>query len=331
MKKQLIVVLAGLLALPLAANPRDFAGDGRTPAEHMIVYDPLEIERKEPSFWWRPSEQTPEAQLVLAQRYEAEDRLKKARNAYNDLVHAWHSAPEAVTAQQAIARIYEKQGKYQDAYDENIYLLAHFSGQFPLDPILDKTFKLANLLAENRRGWFGIDLIGANALRENYQRIIHFAPRWQRAPEVLLRIGALYESDGRYTEALATYSRILTAFPETQLKDDIIYRVCESLLKLAKSKSQDSEKLKECENRLALMIRSNPKHPGRDTFEEWQQEIYAMRRELSYNKAKFYDNRKYSAAVTKDAYAKFLSEFPDAPQRDAIAARLTELAPSAAQ
>ncbi len=324
MKTHLLLIAALTLTAPAMAYYPD-TGDGKNPAERMLTTDPLEVERKESSFWWRPSEKTPEAQLARARAYEAEGRLRKARNAYNDLVHEWHSSPQAVTAQLAIASIYEKQEAWQDAYDENIYLLAHFSGQFPLEPVLDKTFRLANLLAENNRGWFGIDLSGPTALRQNYERILHFAPRWSRAAETLLRIGALYEAEGYYTRAFNTYVKILVSFSDTPLRNDVVYRSNETLLKMARNESQDSEKLRECENLIALSIRNNPLHPSVPLFESWKEEINAMRRTLAYSQAKFYDTRQHSIDAARRAYRKFLLDFPSAPQAQEVNARLIEL------
>lgn len=331
MKTHLFLIAALALTAPALAYTPDYAGDGKTPAERMIIEKPFEIDRKAPSFWWRPSEKDPAAQLALAKKYETEGRLRKARNAYNDLVHEWHSAPEAVTAQLAIAAIYEKQAAWQDAYNENIYLLAHFSGQFPLEPVLENAFRLANLLAENNTGWFGLDLTGHTALRQNYERIVHFAPRWSRAAETYLRIGALYENEAYYTEAFATYARLLTAFPNTPLRDDVLYRANETLLKMARNEAQDAEKLRDCENLIALSIRNNPLHPKIPTFETWRDEIHAMRRALAYSQAKFYDTRRHNVKAARHAYRNFLRDFPEAEQGPAIIARLAELDQPAAQ
>jgi hypothetical protein len=69
-----------------------------------------------------------------------------------------------------------------------------------------------------------------------------------------------------------------------------------------------------------------PSHAHVATFAEWQKEIYLMRQKRSYEKAVFYDNpQAYSIEAAINAYKAFLREFPEAPQKESVNARIAAL------
>lgn len=325
---QKILILLVLLApfAYLQAQYRDYSRMGKTPAELQFIDDPLEIELKEPSwFWHNPKCDTAEDQLIFATRLETEGKWEDALEAYEDLVHEWHATPEALTAQLAIARLHAAHNQTQAAYDADIYLLAHFSGRFELEPILKDAVAQADLITTKdlartfRRN-------SSAALRANYERIIHFAPRWPRVPELLLKIATLYLNSEEYDSAITICDRIVIDWTSYDKLDDVITTYCTACRKQADKWSNDTGRLQHLEQLLDGAQRFYPTHPLREQFATWQQEIYLMRRDCSYEKATFYDNpAAYSVEAAAEAYRAFLRMFPDAPQAEQARARLAEL------
>lgn len=324
--RALFVVSAAFCAVMARAQYQDYSRMGKTPAELRFIEDPMDVELKEPSWLWHnPRMGTPSEQLAYAAGLEREGRAEKAAEAYDDLVHEWHATPEALTAQLAIARLWSGLGEAQKAYDADIYLLAHFNGRFVLEPVLKDAVAQADLLTARNQGR-AFRLASGKALRENYERIIHFAPRWPRVPELLLRIALLYAQDGEYGSAITVCDRILVDWPGCPKTDEAVRVYCQACRNQADVWRNDTGRLRHLERLIAGARTFRPGHPDAALFDAWQQEIYALRRAAAYGQAAFYDNpAAYSAEAALLAWQGFLRDFPDAPQAPAVRARVAEL------
>ncbi|MEG2724928.1 MAG: hypothetical protein RR982_03655 [Kiritimatiellia bacterium] len=329
MRYLLLASLLSFTVLTVQAQYQDYSRMGKTPAELQFIDDPMIIELKEPSWWFfNPSKASPQDQLTFAVELEQRGDKKAALSAYDALVHEWHATAEALAAQLALARLNAELGNVQAAYDAEIYLLAHFSGRFTLEPILVDVFAQADTLAarNEKETLFGFKFASRQAMRQNYERIIHFAPRWARVPDLLLRIGELYEADEEYASALTIYDRIIVKWQGYAAMDTVIYRYCAACREQANQWRNDTGRLRHLERLIAGARAYRSTHASAAKFDTWQQEIYLMRRNGSYEKAAFYDNAKtYSIDAAIRAYQTFLQEFPDAPQAQAVTARIAEL------
>lgn len=308
---------------------QDYSRMGRTPAELLFLTDPMEVELKEPSwFWHSPKKGSPAEQLAYAQGLEREGAREKAVEAYDDLVHEWHATPEALAAQLAIARLESAAGNAQAAYDADLYLLAHFGGRFELEPVLQDAAAQADFLAGRELGRT-FRLASGKALRENYERIIHFAPRWRRVPDLLLRIAELYQEEGEFASAITVCDRLIVDWPTYSGMDEVVALYCRACRRQADVWRNDVGRLAHLEKLLGGACVFRPTHPEVAQFRQWMREVYLLRRERAYRNAAFYDNPSaYSPEAAALAYQAFLRDFPDAPQADAIRARLAALAPA---
>lgn len=324
--KKFLLLPALFCSTLLLAQYQDYSTMGKTPSELQFIDDPLKIELKEPSwFWHNPKKDTAEEQLIYALSLEREGDWEDAIEAYDDLVHEWHATPEALTAQLSIARLNALHQQTQAAYDADIYLLAHFAGRFELDPVLSDAVAQADLLTAQDLGRTFRRNSGA-ALRANYERIIHFAPRWPRVPELLLKIAEIYMHSEEYDSAVTICDRIIVDWSSNINVDEVLTTYCTACRKQADVWQNDTGRLRLLEDLIGGARAYAPSHANNTTFAEWQKEIYIMRRNRSYEKATFYDNPKaYSIEAAIGAYQTFLREFPDAPQAEQVRARLAEL------
>ncbi len=299
---------------------------GKTPAELMFIDDPMEVELKEPSwFWHNPKKDSPELQLAYAVQLEREGEIKDALEAYNDLVHEWHATPEALTAQLALARIYSAEGKTQRAYDADIYLLAHFSGRFELEPVLKDAVAQADLLATTEQDKT-LRLHSGDTLRGNYERIIHFAPRWHRTPDLLMKIAELYMTDEEYGSVITVCDRIIADWRNYERLDELMYLYCSACRQQASARANDMGRLQQMERLIKGALRFYPDHPDRETFIAWTEEIAQMRHDLAYSLTFFYDNPKaYSREAAELAYRNFLRDYPDSPKAAEVRERVAQM------
>ena len=328
MKARTLFLLLGLaLASAAWAQYRDYAQMGKTPAELQFIDDPLEIEKKEPAWWFwnKPKMDTAADQLAYAAELERAGKQRRAVSAYNDLVRQWHTAPEALYAQLSIARLESAMGNASAAYDADIYLLAYFAGHFKSGPVLEDAVAQADqMVAQNREGKIKFRL--GSGLRANYERIIHFAPRWERVPELMVKIAEIYVQDEEYASAITVCDRLFIDWPAYEKLDDVVDLYCDACRRLADQWQNDTGRLKHLEQLISGAIIFRPAHPNAALFGRWKQEIYELRRARSYEKATFYDNSEaYSLEAAIRAYQTFLREFPDAPQVAHVRERLAEL------
>lgn len=310
-----------------SAQYQDYSRMGKTPAELKFIDDPLEIERKEPSWWFwnRPEKDSAADQLTYAAELERAGKVSQAIEAYDELVHEWHATQEALYAQLAIARLESARGRAQAAYNADIYLLAYFSGLFTAGPVLEDAVAQADFIVEEERQR-SIKLRMGSGLRANYERIIHFAPRWERVPDLLMKIANLYMEDGEYASAITVFDRLIVDWPQYERLDEVVWTYCEACRKMADAWARDTGRLKLLERLLAGALVFRPMHPGREQITQWKQEVMALRRVEAYKKACFYDNPKaYDPMAALLAYQAFLQEFPEAPEAPRVRARISAL------
>ena len=322
------MVLSGLLLAATGLGQyRDYSRVGRTPAELQFFDDPMEVEKKEPAWWFwnKPKKESAAEQLTYAAGLERAGQVAKAVRAYDDLVRTWHTSEEALYAQLAIARLESAAGHAQAAFDADIYLLAYFSGHFESRKVLEDAVAQADLMVERERGR-SVKLRLGSGLRANYEKVIHYAPRWERVPGLLLKIAELYEADGEFASAITVCDRIFVDWPSYEGLDEVLEIYCGACRRLADQWRNDAGRLAHLNRLLLGAVIYRPGHPKRELFQQWAQEVLTMRRELAYASARFYDNAKaYSVEATIQAYQTFLRDFPDAPEAEGVRARLAEL------
>lgn len=314
------------------AQYRDYSRMGKTPAELRFIENPNDVELKEPSwFWYNPKYDTSDEQLRYADNLYREGEIEAAAEAYNDLVHEWHSSAEALRAQLMLAQIHDELGNTRTAYEEYLYLLAYFAGRFELEPVLKSLLRLADAMVyEDQQATLG--KYSTTRLRANYENIIHYAPRWSEVPTMLLNIANLYAAEGNYSSTLTICDRIVVQWSNYDQMETVVEVYCSACYKLAQQWKNDTGQLLKVERLLVGAMKYAPEHPNQETYKQWAQDIYEMRRNRSYEKALFYDNpAAYPIDSTILAYEQFLEDFPDANEAEQARARLNELRESHAQ
>jgi len=318
-----IPVVALALLLPALAAFGQIGSGGASPTAEFKETDPYEKpERKEPSMWHRPGADTPAEQLALANRYEQEGRHSRAISANNALVHKWHSSPEAVRAQQNMARLLEEDGQYEDAFLEYQYLITYFAGHFPFLDVLDHQYRCANALSTAKNKFLGIPTRSVGDIRRMYERILINGPNWVKAPEVAMRIGELRESENEIPEAVAAYEQVQNRFPNTETAHDAAYRAatCSSQFSLAHPRDEKSRN-----DAVAALNAFLKKYPGdalNETLRGYLKDLEQQTVAAAYAQAAFYDHNRHDRTAAIAAYRDFQRRFPDVPQARDAAARL---------
>lgn len=317
-------VVGGLFAQNPAANGRrGYATD------YFDGFSALDedsrIPQKEKSFWYSVSEKDAASQLAYAQRMEKEGSFRAARKGYEALVREWPATKEALQAQLNLSAMFEREGKYEKAFDEYQYTIVHFAGNCPYYQILDRQFRIANSLLHNNKSMFGWTLSGLSPIREKFEQIVRNAPRSTKAAEAMLIIGGIREQETELKEAIQVYDGLLNRFPASEQADVAAYRSARCRYVLAKEEVDHEPRCREALAFLKALLARRPNHAQKSDLLAWQKELNALLVEQNYRATVFYDSKVRSVKPAKEAYKNFLREFGDSKYAPQVKQRLAEL------
>jgi len=326
MKKRIWLAFAVLVPV-LYAQQEDPSSAGFT-GDRAAIYmdqDSMKVERKESSWFWETKMKNPKDQFAWGEELLKRGSRRSARVAFDELVREWHASPEAAKAQMEVAAIYEENGNLERAYEEYLYLVVYFAGQCPYNTVLDKCFQLANAILHDNKSILGFTLASNTFHRENFERILYYAPRWYRAPEVLIIIGALHEDDGNFPLAAKVYDTIVSRFPNSSQCEDAVYRSAFCHYSEANIQKENEARCRDSIMAIRALLARFPNHPRKGEIQKFYDELNVKLELLNYNMACFYDSKQRNEKAARTAYERFIREFPDSQRVPAIRQRLSEL------
>ena len=284
--------------------------------------------RKGPSFFHRPAEESAAAQLALAQRLEADGKLRAAANAYQALVHAWHSSPQGWKAQLGLARVMEERRRYIRAFNEYQYLAENYAGRFPFDDVLEEQARIANHVMSARRAAVGPfkGIAFPDRALPLYAKIVQNAPEWKGAPEAQFRLGTLYQQTKDYTSAVVAFETLRYRYLNAPQIESADFRNAECLYALARSRPRDETTCRDAISALAAFLVGHPDSEdagaAREMLDQQKEQLAAM----YYVRAIFYDrHRKRKPRAALIAYEDFIDKFPTSPLAEKARNRLDYL------
>lgn len=284
---------------------------------------------KEPRvIFGRPAKKTPAEQLVYAKALEQQGHVRKARKAFNALVHSWGYAPEAATAQIGVAALYEMGGNFKDAFREYQYYIDYFADGggdgVSFNDILASQFGVANALrVKMNGGWFSSP--GADLVAAMFGRIARNAPDWERAPECLMLQASCFESDKKYLDAIPIYEALAVRYPRSAFSTDALFRAAGCRYMTTKRYPRDERTLR---NALAAGIKAMRADPGHELAEELSARIVELSSRLTatnFEKAEFYERIRKHPQAAIVAYRQFLADFPTAAEAGEARERIRQL------
>jgi tetratricopeptide (TPR) repeat protein len=283
------------------------------------------IARKEPSLFLRPKKSDPASQLERARDFETRGKRSAALSAYRALIHTWHQAPEALPAQQAIARIFEERGLHDRAFQEYQYLLTHFAGQAPYLDVVARQYELANHLDVPRRNFLGLNLRSPESSRLRFEQIARNAPNWVRTPEVLLKVGACLEDENEPTAAADLYARLQARYPKSAAAPEAAGREITCRYTLAHKHPKDEGLRLRAMTAMDAAMAAHPNHPDRARVLAWREELGERQAEAAYERALFYDSISKQPRAALHAYREFLRQYPGSSRTAAVRERVRQL------
>jgi outer membrane protein assembly factor BamD (BamD/ComL family) len=291
---------------------------------HVLEADD-KLEQKETSLWFSVTEETPAKQLAYCRKAFAEGYLRRARKGYEALIREWPTTREAAEAQLGLAQLYEARKRYARAFEEYQYLLTFYSGACPYNEILERQYKIANLLRADNKSMFGLDLGESEENRLRYEQIVRNAPRSELAPKCMLIVGDIRREEKEMAEAIKVYDGLLNRFPTTPEAEIAAFFAAQARYERAKIQKSNEANMRDARAFMKSVQQIMPAHPQREQLAQWEVELTAQLEEHSYATALFYDTKQRNTASAIAAYQRFLSEFRNSQYAERVRERLAEL------
>jgi len=326
----MIFVMTGLLTMAAAAQTypgstyqRGYATDRFEGFEAFGLDE--RIQQKTRSFWFSVRADTPAGQLAYARAELAKGNLRAARKGFEALVREWPASPEAPEAQLDLARLYEQRQKFTRAFDEYQYLLTFYAGVCPYDEVLDRQFKIANLLLHDNISMFGLVLSGTDSARKRFEQVVRNAPSSPLAPQAMLIVGGIRMSEKDTDEAIKVYDGLLNRYGESEQATDAAYLSAKCRYDRASKHTYNEAHCRDAISFLRAVTARMPRHPQIGEMTKWLEELSVQLEEQSYRNAVFYDTRQRNRSAALMAYNSFLKEFRDSKYAEQVRNRIAEL------
>ncbi len=263
--------------------------------------------------WYRyPNKETDSKQEKFAYALYQTGYLRKAANAYQALVYAWPDSRKAAPAQLALAKIQQKRGRYEEAFDEYQYLIDNYPSQFNYPEVLEFQFQIATYLMHARTGQF-LMLPGFQSPERAlplFEKLIRNAPSWEKAPLAQFNIGKIHEMNDNLEEAVTAYELLQNRHPASPWTGHASFREAYCLFQLSDQRMNDENALNAARAALVDFIRSYPASPDVGQAETYLRTLNTRRATMAFERARFYDRNSRHPESALLAYEDFLKNFP---------------------
>lgn len=287
-----------------------------------------EASRRGWSLFSRPRKKTPQAQLAYADALLDRGALKKAAKQYRLLARYWPEEPEAARAQYQYARLLDRLGKIEDAFDEYQKLFDRYPQQSPYEAVLQRQFEIAKELMNTRRGRFLI-FPGFQAPERAiplFEKIVANGPEWTNAPEAQFLIGRAHELNFEYEEAIVAYGMVQQRYQDSPFSEEASYRLVLCWRKLADEQRQNQQILKSAWTAAMFFLNAYPMSKHAAEVRDISRQLLDRLAKIAYQIADYYDRIAKKPAAAQAAYESCLREFPQTDWARKAEARLAELA-----
>lgn len=265
--------------------------------------------------WSNPKyavKETPSEQLTYADQLYLERNYKDAIGEYKKLIKHYPRSREASEAQFFIGKVYQDQGKPQQAFLEYQTVIDKYPFSERSAEIIQNQYDIGVALLEDpKRGNF-MDAVTGNDIEvlDIFRKVIKNAPYGELAAPSQYKI-ALYLSEKRmYQEARDEFEMVINDYPETQWAEAANYQIAMLDAKRSTGAQYDQQIT---ETAIDELKEFSIKYPDAALSENAKNQVAELRAKEAESKivvAEFYEKQKnYKAADIY--YKKVLDQYND--------------------
>lgn len=280
-------------------------------------------------------EETSKEQLDKGERFEKDNKLEEAKDAYRALVKAWPMSPNAPEGQFRFGVMLFKLYDFQFSFKEFQKCLERYPDTEHFDEILKYQYDIACLFlaGERQKVWKIPTLPSMDKTVEMFEQVIKNGPYSYVAPMAQIKIGFAREKQHQWLEAVKAYQELIRKYPKSDLADDAQFQIGYAYMMASREADYDQTATNRAITALQDYI---TKYPKSEKIEQAHDNILKLKLEQSRGVmavAQYYDRQKnYEAALIY--YNNVVQKFPNtdlakrASERvDQIKKRQYEVAP----
>lgn len=250
---------------------------------------------------------TPKQQLDKGvNKFQAKDYVE-ARKEFEKILKHYPDAFEASEAQYFIGRCLHEQGKPYQAFLEYQKVVDTYPNSSRIQEVIEQEYNIGEFfLTREPKKWMGIsfyDLVEHPSL-EIFAKVVENAPYSEYAPRAQYKLGVLYSSLGRYSEANEAFQKLIDNYPQSEWAEAGKYQLAASGVKASAGVAYDDSFRKEAMERFEDFVEN---HPEAELSEKASEHLTNLREEeagKNYDIAVFYEkNGKLESALI---YYKFV-------------------------
>ena len=335
LKHTIILAASAVLLSPpsLAVPPGTSPGPGAHYATDAYPgFDreaPLPERKKTPRwFSWinGPKKSDAASQYAFALECVSNQSYSAACKACDALVREWPASAQAPLAQEKLADLLlESENDFEGAFREYKYLLDYYSSQCNFDAIAYRLYEVAKLMRKHGKRLMWVRFDNNVAVRHAFEAVVLRAPGAVYAPEAMLTIAELRESDAEFEEAVRVYESIRMLYAHSPAARTSIPREARCRMSVLRRHNYNRSLNQDTIDFLRLALRSGLDENARIELEGFLSEATRNIEDEAYRAAKFYDSRTRTRQSAISAYEQFLKIHPLSEHAEKARARIEEL------
>ncbi|MCK9555837.1 outer membrane protein assembly factor BamD [bacterium] len=260
---------------------------------------------------WEPKKSA-KLQMEYAHSLEEKKEYKEAAEEYKKVAKFFPGSAFAPEGQMAMGRMYEKTGKYYDAFLGYKSILEKYPSYGHVDDILDNIYKIGNdFLAGRRRYLWKFKILSAtDKAAEIFEFLVEQAPFSKLAPEAQFKAGLAYQKTGDYNKAIEAYKKVLEVYSGTEFADDAKFHIGMCWYDKSRGPEYDQEAT---DNAIKELYQFRKKYPQSDLMgkaAELITELEERKAEELYRNGVFYE-KQGNYISSKVYYELLLNQYPD--------------------
>jgi outer membrane protein assembly factor BamD len=316
---QLLLCLFALAGVPSAARAAEKPFETTSSDKKFFLF-----------FSPAPTKADSAAQLAHGKDLIAKGSLKRAAKELNYLVLKWPGSPEAAEAQWLRATTLEALGKRELAFDEYQTLLARYGAESPYQQVLTNQWRIAQAVETRRKAAFFLfkGFTTPEASIPLYETIVGNAPSWERAPELLYRIGEIQHGSWKTEEAIKTFNRIVAEYPSSPYAEKAAFAKAQCSLQLAEEYPNHEEHTRAAWADVTFYLTHFETRNHTMQAMKMQSDLRAKLARFAFEKAEFYDRVVKTPEAALVAYEAFVREYPVSAWTERAKARIAALRPN---
>lgn len=243
---------------------------------------------------------TPEEQFDWAMRFYESGDFKRASEEFSRLTESYKDSDVAPEAQYYAARAYEEQGRYWFAYQSYKKTIDNYPYTARMDEIIERLYNMAGVVeGEETAKVMGLELSESmERSAEMYKTIVDASPFSPYADKSLFRMGDVYRRMRKYNDAMQSYAKIISDYPESPLVTEAKYQLAFTKYEASLDPEYDQESTDQALKEFKEIVAATSIPSVAEEADKVLNELRARKAESTLKIAEFYEKQgRYTSAI----------------------------------